>query len=422
MTQNFAAAVASAKNGSLPTRVADARVISSSSAPPRLSANVPQKSVDSKPFSVSPHLVGSPSRNLRAQRKAATPEVDHTASFNVTALTKAANTDEANKVVESVAKHVASNAAQEAPKPVEGTTPSSHTAQVIKAAMPTAQHSVPDTAPKAAESAKAVTTAMPAAQHTLPVPARSFAEPPVAPEHMAANSVEAAKVVRQHQAADRLAASPGVVGQAHVAAPGGQHPTHFLVDDNVSVEGGSGQKGTFDDPCSCEFKGLCSCQASIEFMDCIAAACNSGQCDCKATQFQHACTSIAGICTSLDFQCSRDRASCLVERESQLRHVNSTSKESIYEKLRDLKERRCRLELAAEDGWINAEARLIPIREETDELIQDLQRRSEPLPEMHCEKHFEEWHYPEARSSVMHQATAQSALLLSFVSAVLIYA
>merc|ERR1719446_403711 len=48
--------------------------------------------------------------------------------------------------------------------------------------------------------------------------------------------------------------------------------------------------------CHCEFKGVCSCAETHEFMSCIAASCSSGACQCSNNQFYSACTQMAQVC------------------------------------------------------------------------------------------------------------------------------
>jgi len=153
-------------------------------------------------------------------------------------------------------------------------------------------------------------------------------------------------------------------------------------------------------PCACEFRGTCSCQATMDFMDCIADACASGKCDCNEQQYQHACYTMADECPSLDMQCSKERAVCLFERDGEFTPVKRVEKakasEDIYEELKDLKERKCRLQMASEDGWLNADKQLTEVNTKIDKAMSVLETRSEKTPEMHCEKHFEEWTYPES--------------------------
>jgi len=155
-----------------------------------------------------------------------------------------------------------------------------------------------------------------------------------------------------------------------------------------------------DAQCACEFHGTCSCQATMDFMDCIADSCASGKCDCNAQQYQHACYTMADECPSLNMQCTRERAVCLFEREGYFSAVKQVEKnkttEDLYEELKDLKERTCRLQMAAEDGWLNSEKQLTDVKSRIDKAMSVLQSRGEKTPAMHCGKHFEEWTYPES--------------------------
>eukprot|EP00927_Polykrikos_kofoidii_P010628 TRINITY_DN14478_c0_g1_i1.p1 TRINITY_DN14478_c0_g1~~TRINITY_DN14478_c0_g1_i1.p1 ORF type:complete len:310 (-),score=52.81 TRINITY_DN14478_c0_g1_i1:65-994(-) len=144
------------------------------------------------------------------------------------------------------------------------------------------------------------------------------------------------------------------------------------------------------DKCSCEFQNVCSCEAVIQFMNCINDRCNSGACACEENQFHHACNSIAGAC-SIEMLCSPDTATCVVEEESHFWRKNRT-KTTIYEELLEFKERKCRLEMAADDGWLNADLRLRSVSMEIEKRMQELRAMQAPLPEMHCGKHFQEWH------------------------------
>merc|ERR1719265_154996 len=65
--------------------------------------------------------------------------------------------------------------------------------------------------------------------------------------------------------------------------------------------------------CKCSFKSVCTCEGSMDFMDCISDACESGACDCHAEQYNRACIDMAGACPSLNFECSQERAVCTTE-------------------------------------------------------------------------------------------------------------
>mmetsp|Transcript_76301 Transcript_76301/g.227403 ORF Transcript_76301/g.227403 Transcript_76301/m.227403 type:complete len:153 (+) Transcript_76301:2-460(+) len=50
--------------------------------------------------------------------------------------------------------------------------------------------------------------------------------------------------------------------------------------------------------------------------------------------------------------------------------------------------------LAVDDGWLNARKRLKLVEDKIRKAMEDLSASGQKLPEMHCEKHFEEWHDP----------------------------
>lgn len=66
--------------------------------------------------------------------------------------------------------------------------------------------------------------------------------------------------------------------------------------------------------------------------------------------------------------------------------------DELYEELMDLKEEKCRLQLAVEDGWLNADKKLDKVMAKIGKKMQELAAAGQKLPEMHCYKHFEEWH------------------------------
>jgi len=63
-----------------------------------------------------------------------------------------------------------------------------------------------------------------------------------------------------------------------------------------------------------------------------------------------------------------------------------------YHRLKQLKLEKCRHEVAHNSGWVNARARLQEVLVKIDEDMTELRKRSIALPEMHCEKDFEEFH------------------------------
>lgn len=183
-------------------------------------------------------------------------------------------------------------------------------------------------------------------------------------------------------------------GRGHLLAGAvPKQATHFMAKADLA-----GPNVVAGDQCSCEFRGLCTCEAAVEFMDCISARCTSGNCDCTELQFQHACVSIASTCSvdplngvmGIEMACSPDRATCLVERDSEL--YQQREPDLIYEELRELKEKKCRLDMHADNGWLNAQRQLGSVKLEIDHRMEELVGQNASLPEMHCEKHFEEWH------------------------------
>eukprot|EP00929_Paragymnodinium_shiwhaense_P074429 TRINITY_DN38092_c0_g1_i1.p1 TRINITY_DN38092_c0_g1~~TRINITY_DN38092_c0_g1_i1.p1 ORF type:complete len:443 (+),score=152.05 TRINITY_DN38092_c0_g1_i1:99-1427(+) len=202
------------------------------------------------------------------------------------------------------------------------------------------------------------------------------------------------QVVMSNHSSASGGSSSGAAAVGHLlAAPAPKEAVHFM-----AKAASSSPTTVSSDSCSCEFRGLCTCEAAIEFMDCISARCSSGNCDCTELQFQHACVSIAGTCATdplqgvlgIEMACSPDRATCMIEEDSEL--YNRRSKDLIYEELRELKEKKCRLEMHADSGWLNAQRQLGTVKVEIDHRMNELIAGNASLPEMHCEKHFEEWH------------------------------
>lgn len=140
------------------------------------------------------------------------------------------------------------------------------------------------------------------------------------------------------------------------------------------------------DPCACEFRGVCSCQASLEFMDCMNIACASGKCDCHEHQYHNACVELSHTCSSLSFECSTDKAVCHMTKSSKDEpdmHMRPTTE--IQRELKELYARKCKLEEAEKDGFINADNRLRQVNPEIEEHIKTLTARNETVPELSCE-------------------------------------
>merc|ERR1719253_2125665 len=127
----------------------------------------------------------------------------------------------------------------------------------------------------------------------------------------------------------------------------------------------------------------------MEFMTCVAKACLGGGCDCKKYEFMGACGAIANTCPELAISCGKERAECIhpnevavgpktvkvdmplpkdeKKKEKKAQAAAEAAEEEerleikrdeIYDDLRELKEKKCQLEVAARDGWLNADRRL----------------------------------------------------------------
>jgi len=62
--------------------------------------------------------------------------------------------------------------------------------------------------------------------------------------------------------------------------------------------------------CQCVFEDTCSCQASVEFMQCIADACSSKKCNCEDHHFDNACTQMSDLCPVVGLSCTAGEATC----------------------------------------------------------------------------------------------------------------
>jgi len=143
----------------------------------------------------------------------------------------------------------------------------------------------------------------------------------------------------------------------------------------------------FADRCKCEFVGLCTCEASVQFMKCIAAACQEGTCDCADLAFRNACDQMAGECPSSGLQCTSKTATCLSNPV-----VKTGSPEEIKDaedSLRKLKEQKCRLEEAVEGGWVNADNRLKDLLPQIQAGLDSLEDMDvTDMPSMNCSEPF----------------------------------
>jgi len=64
--------------------------------------------------------------------------------------------------------------------------------------------------------------------------------------------------------------------------------------------------------CACHFKGLCTCESSLEFMECISSSCGSGKCDCGDTaHYGWACGNMSATCPTVGLTCDGGKAACM---------------------------------------------------------------------------------------------------------------
>jgi len=156
-----------------------------------------------------------------------------------------------------------------------------------------------------------------------------------------------------------------------------------LVRLNAVKANSTGSEKAPIDPCACEFRGECTCQSSLEFMDCISNACASGGCDCHEHQYHNACVDMANTCVSLEFKCSSMKAVCtMTTSEKEKPKVAELSDEVIQDELKDLIKKKCKLEEAEKDGWLNADNRLREIEPEIEHHVEVLKSRKADVPDV----------------------------------------
>lgn len=151
----------------------------------------------------------------------------------------------------------------------------------------------------------------------------------------------------------------------------------------LNAKKGNSSESEKVDPCACEFRGECTCASSLEFMDCISSACASGGCDCHEHQYHNACVDMANTCVSLEFKCSSMKAVCtMTTSEKEKPKVAELSDEVIQDELKDLIKKKCKLEEAEKDGWLNADNRLREIEPEIEHHVEVLKSRKADVPDV----------------------------------------
>jgi len=171
---------------------------------------------------------------------------------------------------------------------------------------------------------------------------------------------------------------------------------------------------------------VCSCSKAMKVLQCVTHGCASGGCNCHNRTLVDACDILASKCDNLQFSCSARKAACdsheelesrptknktkkaneekIVKKVEDIKSDNVTvqkevSYDEVYEKLASLKEDKCSLQFAMSNGH-NVDKKLQGVMEEIDQKIEELNKACQKLPEMHCYKHFEEWHEPSCNNSV----------------------
>eukprot|EP00929_Paragymnodinium_shiwhaense_P062541 TRINITY_DN31216_c0_g1_i1.p1 TRINITY_DN31216_c0_g1~~TRINITY_DN31216_c0_g1_i1.p1 ORF type:complete len:227 (+),score=77.60 TRINITY_DN31216_c0_g1_i1:58-738(+) len=139
------------------------------------------------------------------------------------------------------------------------------------------------------------------------------------------------------------------------------------------------QMAVMAEQCKCRFIGLCTCAATIEFMDCVADACASGACSCKTSHFFESCSSMASVCPNAGLACTQEKATCMHTDVP----TNMTTAQ-ITEALHGLQCRRCRLRKALKAGYMNAKNRLREVEPEIEGHFDMLKLKGAPAPPRLC--------------------------------------
>lgn len=64
--------------------------------------------------------------------------------------------------------------------------------------------------------------------------------------------------------------------------------------------------------CNCVFAGVCSCESTMQFMNCVSAACSSGKCNClDDNHYMYACSNMSQACPDAGLQCTYGQATCV---------------------------------------------------------------------------------------------------------------
>jgi len=193
---------------------------------------------------------------------------------------------------------------------------------------------------------------------------------------------------------------------------------------------------------------VCTCSKAMKVLKCVSRGCESGDCKCSNRTLVDACEDLASKCDNLQFSCAARKATCdsheefsgpspakktknatkdnatkenamkenaTKENATENETLNVTmdmdsddnatlkkeevSYDEVYEELAGLKEDKCKLQLAMNDGY-EVDRDLRKVMKQIDQKLEELEKAGQKRPEMHCYKHFEEWHEPSSKVKV----------------------
>jgi len=195
---------------------------------------------------------------------------------------------------------------------------------------------------------------------------------------------------------------------------------------------------------------VCTCNKAMQVLKCVSRGCESGDCKCSNRTLVDACEDLASKCDNLKFSCAARKATCDSHEEisnpSSVKKTKNATKEAtkenitenetakvtedmksddnatvkqeeaeeekkeevsydeVYQELASLKEDKCKLQLAATDGY-EVDKDLQKVMKQIDQKLEELTKAGQKRPEMHCYKHFEEWHEPSSKDKVAKSGT-----------------
>jgi len=88
--------------------------------------------------------------------------------------------------------------------------------------------------------------------------------------------------------------------------------------ESLSTSAGAAALFAKAQECSCTFHNTCSCDGSVQFMQCIADSCASKKCNCDNYHFTDSCTQMSELCPTAGLQCAPGNATCTGSNGQQL--------------------------------------------------------------------------------------------------------